>query len=136
MGNATTTSVIAAESLVRNGYADYVSLETKTINVEVRKKRTFARPSDVEPEVGVLALADSEIAPVVENSADVEITAAVEVLEQVVDPVAYNLPSSKPRNSTSATPVVRPTWPATLTASTSMPSGTGRTIFILYSNVV
>ena len=37
MGNATTTSVIAAESLVRNGYADYVSLETKTINVEEAK---------------------------------------------------------------------------------------------------
>ena len=34
LGNATTTSVIAAESLVRNGYADYVNLETKTINVE------------------------------------------------------------------------------------------------------
>ena len=34
LGNATTTSVIAAESLVRNGYADYVSMETKTIEVE------------------------------------------------------------------------------------------------------
>ena len=37
LGNATTTSVIAAESLVRNGYAEYVSLETKTINVEESK---------------------------------------------------------------------------------------------------
>ena len=37
LGNATTTSVIAAESLVRNGYAEYVSLETKTIKVEESK---------------------------------------------------------------------------------------------------
>ena len=29
--------MIAAESLVRNGYADYVSLETKTISVEEAK---------------------------------------------------------------------------------------------------
>ena len=34
LGNATTTAVIAAENLVRNGYADYERLETKTINVE------------------------------------------------------------------------------------------------------
>ena len=34
LGNATTTAVIAAESLVRNGYAEYVKLETKTIDVE------------------------------------------------------------------------------------------------------
>ena len=37
LGNATTTSVIAAESLVRNGYAEYVRMETKTINVEESK---------------------------------------------------------------------------------------------------
>ena len=34
LGNATSTSVITAEKLVRNGYAEYVSLETKTIEVE------------------------------------------------------------------------------------------------------
>ena len=34
LGNATTISVIAAEKLVRNGYAEYVSMETKTIEVE------------------------------------------------------------------------------------------------------
>lgn len=34
LGNATTISVIAAESLVKNGYADYVSLNTTTIEVE------------------------------------------------------------------------------------------------------
>ena len=34
LGNATSISVIAAEKLVRNGYADYVNLETKTIEVE------------------------------------------------------------------------------------------------------
>ena len=39
LGNATTTSVIAAESLVRNGYADYVSMETKTIEVEESRGR-------------------------------------------------------------------------------------------------
>ena len=31
LGNATTVSVIAAEKLVRNGYAEYVKMETKTI---------------------------------------------------------------------------------------------------------
>ena len=34
LGNATTVAVIAAESLVKNGYAEYSKLETKTINVE------------------------------------------------------------------------------------------------------
>ena len=34
LGNATSTSVITAEKLVRNGYAEYVNLETKTIEVE------------------------------------------------------------------------------------------------------
>ena len=38
LGNATTTSVIAAESLVRNGYADYVSMNTKTIDVEESRR--------------------------------------------------------------------------------------------------
>uniref|UniRef100_A0A7S3IC33 DNA/RNA-binding protein Alba-like domain-containing protein n=1 Tax=Strombidium inclinatum TaxID=197538 RepID=A0A7S3IC33_9SPIT len=39
LGNATSVSVIAAEKLVRNGYADYVSMETKTIEVEEGRKR-------------------------------------------------------------------------------------------------
>ena len=34
LGNATTIAVIAAESLVRNGYAEYAKLETKTIDIE------------------------------------------------------------------------------------------------------
>ncbi len=34
LGNATSISVITAEKLVRNGYAEYVNLETKTIEVE------------------------------------------------------------------------------------------------------
>ena len=39
LGNATTQAVIAAESLVKNGYADYAKLETKTINVEQTNRR-------------------------------------------------------------------------------------------------
>ena len=38
LGNATTIAVIAAENLVRNGYADYQRLETKTIDVEQHKR--------------------------------------------------------------------------------------------------
>ena len=38
LGNATTISVIAAENLVKNGYAQYVSLETKTIEVEESRR--------------------------------------------------------------------------------------------------
>ena len=38
LGNATTISVIAAEKLVRNGYAEYVSMETKTIDVEESRR--------------------------------------------------------------------------------------------------
>ena len=33
LGNASTISVMAAESLVRNGYAEYAKLETQTIDV-------------------------------------------------------------------------------------------------------
>ena len=39
LGNAISTSVMAAEKLVRNGYADYISLETKTIDVEETRTR-------------------------------------------------------------------------------------------------
>ena len=48
LGNATTTSVIAAESLVRNGYADYVKMETKTIDVEEsrKNKNSSAKPEE------------------------------------------------------------------------------------------
>ena len=45
LGNATTIAVIAAESLVRNGYAEYAKLETKTIDVE----QTRRREGDAEP---------------------------------------------------------------------------------------
>ena len=38
LGNATTIAVITAENLVRNGYAEYQRLETKTINVEQQKR--------------------------------------------------------------------------------------------------
>lgn len=38
LGNATTISVIAAENLVKNGYADYVAMETKTIEVEESRR--------------------------------------------------------------------------------------------------
>ena len=34
LGNATSVSVIAAEKLVRNGYAEYSTMETKTIEVD------------------------------------------------------------------------------------------------------
>ena len=34
LGNATSVSVITAEKLVRNGYAEYGSMETKTIEVD------------------------------------------------------------------------------------------------------
>ena len=43
LGNATTISVIAAENLVKNGYADYVSLETKTIEVEESRRNRDRR---------------------------------------------------------------------------------------------
>ena len=39
LGNASTISVIAAEKLVRNGYAEYMSMETKTIEVEESNRR-------------------------------------------------------------------------------------------------
>ena len=49
LGNATTISVIAAENLVKNGYADYVSLETKTIEVEEsRRNRSNTRGGEKE----------------------------------------------------------------------------------------
>ena len=40
LGNATTIAVIAAESLVRNGYAEYAKLETKTIEIENSRGRS------------------------------------------------------------------------------------------------
>ena len=48
LGNATSVSVVAAEKLVRNGYADYVSLVTKTIEVE--ESRRNMRNKDGEGE--------------------------------------------------------------------------------------
>lgn len=46
LGNATTISVIAAENLVKNGYADYVSLETKTIEVKESRRNRDKRGGD------------------------------------------------------------------------------------------
>ena len=63
---------------------------TKTINVEVRKKRTFARPSEVESEVEALPIADVETVPPIESEYVVVTPTVVveEVIEPVVDPVA------------------------------------------------
>ena len=49
LGNAQTISVIAAEKLVANGYADYVSLETKTIEVEETRNRRGGGYADEKP---------------------------------------------------------------------------------------
>ena len=48
LGNATTISVIAAENLVKNGYADYVRLETKTIEV-TESRRNNNKKMDEQP---------------------------------------------------------------------------------------
>ena len=49
LGNATTTSVIAAESLVRNGYGEYVSMHTKTIDVEESRRNRAGSKTEEEP---------------------------------------------------------------------------------------
>ena len=49
LGNATSVSVTAAEKLVRNGYAEYVSMETKTIEVEETRRRNRAAESSHPP---------------------------------------------------------------------------------------
>ena len=51
LGNATTTSVIAAESLVRNGYGEYVSMQTKTIDVEESRRNRGGNKTDEEPKL-------------------------------------------------------------------------------------
>merc|ERR1719453_703023 len=56
LGNATTISVIAAENLVKNGYADYVSLETKTIEVEESRRSRDQRGSGKEDTTGPVRL--------------------------------------------------------------------------------
>ena len=48
LGNATSVSVVAAEKLVRNGYADYVSLVTKTIEVEESRRNQRRDKDDTE----------------------------------------------------------------------------------------
>ena len=49
LGNASTISVMAAESLVRNGYAEYAKLETQTIDVEQnRGGRKGSKEGDAE----------------------------------------------------------------------------------------
>ena len=49
LGNACTISVMAAESLVRNGYAEYAKLETQTIDVEQnRGGRKGSKEGDAE----------------------------------------------------------------------------------------
>lgn len=60
---------------------------TKTINVEVRKKRTYVRPSDVEPEAEELSVVEAETAPIVEPVI-AEAETVEPVVEQVVDPAA------------------------------------------------
>ena len=50
LGNATSVSVVAAEKLVRNGYADYVSLVTKTIEVEESRRNQRDNRRDKEGE--------------------------------------------------------------------------------------
>ena len=49
LGNAQTISVIAAEKLVANGYADYVNVETKTIEVEETRRRRGGGYSEEKP---------------------------------------------------------------------------------------
>ena len=50
LGNATSISVIAAEKLVRNGYAEYVNLETKTIEVEESRRDARNQPdTQIQP---------------------------------------------------------------------------------------
>ena len=49
LGNATSVSVVAAEKLVRNGYADYVNLVTKTIEVE-ESRRNHKKDKEGEQE--------------------------------------------------------------------------------------
>ena len=49
LGNATSVSVVAAEKLVRNGYADYVNLVTKTIEVE-ESRRNQKKDKDPDTE--------------------------------------------------------------------------------------
>ena len=49
LGNATSVSVVAAEKLVRNGYADYVSLVTKTIEVEESRRNQRNKEDDNQP---------------------------------------------------------------------------------------
>ena len=49
LGNATTTSVIAAESLVRNGYGEYVNMQTKTIDVEESRRNRGGNKTEEEP---------------------------------------------------------------------------------------
>ena len=48
LGNATSVSVVAAEKLVRNGYADYVNLVTKTIEVEESRRNNHKKDRDAE----------------------------------------------------------------------------------------
>ena len=55
LGGATTIAVIAAESLVRNGYAEYAQLETKTIGVE--QSRRGAKPDEKEEEARTVSRA-------------------------------------------------------------------------------
>uniref|UniRef100_A0A7S3N3C8 DNA/RNA-binding protein Alba-like domain-containing protein n=1 Tax=Strombidium inclinatum TaxID=197538 RepID=A0A7S3N3C8_9SPIT len=49
LGNATSTSVVASEKLVRNGYAEYVSMETKSIEVEESRRRGGKQESSYPP---------------------------------------------------------------------------------------
>ena len=60
----------------------------------------------------------------------------ISMMMQVVDPVAYSLPSSTQRISPLATPVERPECSMVPIASISTPIGIARVMLILYSSVV
>lgn len=73
LGNATTISVIAAENLVKNGYADYVSLETKTIEVEEsRRNRDNKRGQEGEQTGPVRLVKRAKLLITLKKSADFE----------------------------------------------------------------
>ena len=61
LGNATTTAVLAAESLVRNGYADYVKIETKTIEVEQSRRRGDDKETEGEAEAAKVTVPKAKL---------------------------------------------------------------------------
>ena len=70
LGNATTISVIAAENLVKNGYADYVSLETKTIEVQESRRNRDKRGGEAENDPNVRFVKRAKLLITLKKSAD------------------------------------------------------------------